>query len=105
MSPNDQRQPNKYTFVYDSIKSVNIIKYFQILFFILLTLQLFGGTKSCVISPACTQNRCNSVPANKSHKHTAKSTPPDTKWFLSYLECSLCGYNKQFTRPPCPVST
>lgn len=27
-----------------------------------LTLQVFGGTSSWVISPACTQNRCNSAP-------------------------------------------
>lgn len=50
-----------------------------------LTLHEFGGTRSCVISPACTQKRCNNVPLYKSHKHTAKSTPPDSKCDLSYL--------------------
>lgn len=51
-----------------------------------LTLHEFGGTRSCVISPACTQNLCSRDPLYKSHKQTAKSTPPESKWALSYLE-------------------
>lgn len=50
-----------------------------------LTLQEFGGTKSCVISPAWTQKRCNNAPLYRSHKQTAKSTPPESKCALSYL--------------------
>jgi len=58
----------------------------------MLTLaHVFGGTRSCVISPAWTQNLCNNVPAYKSHKQIAKSTPPDNKWDLSYLGCIWCG--------------
>lgn len=51
-----------------------------------LTLHEFGGTSSCVISPACTQNRCSNEPLYKSHKQTAKSTPPESRWDLSYLQ-------------------
>lgn len=50
-----------------------------------LTLHEFGGTRSCVISPAWTQKRCNKVPLYKSQRQTAKSTPPDSKCDLSYL--------------------
>lgn len=42
-------------------------------------LHVLGGTSSCVISPACTQNRCSSWPLYRSHRQTAKSTPPDSR--------------------------
>lgn len=89
-----------------------------------LTLHEFGGTNSCVISPAWTQNRCNNAPLYRSHKQTAKSTPPESRCDLSYLKrklqwkfwngnskyfikciylgCANDGHNKQLTLPRCP---
>lgn len=60
----------------------------------ILTLHEFGGTSNWVISPACTQKRCNNVPLYKSHRQTAKSTPPDSKCDLSYL--NTCTKNKSY---------
>lgn len=80
-----------YTFLYAILKLKIINGWISKNEAVTLTLQLLGGTKSWVISPACTQNLCRSVPEYKSHKQTAKSTPPETKKFLSYLECWLWG--------------
>lgn len=81
------------------------LAYFHKLFVALLTLHELGGTRSWVISPAWTQNLWISVPEYKSHKHTAKSTPPETRWDFSYRWCRWWGYNRQFTRPACPNSS
>lgn len=48
--------------------------------FFKLTLQFSGGTKSCVISPPCTQKMCFISPEKMSQIMTEKSTPPETKY-------------------------
>lgn len=83
-------QQSKYFFVReaDGKKTLRIAIYlysFDWKMMNVLTLHAFGGTSSCVISPACTQKRCNSAPLYRSHRQTAKSTPPESRCALSYL--------------------
>lgn len=132
MWPNGLMPPSKYFFEYEATQRketvFNISVPMMRSIYSILTLHEFGGTSNCVISPACTQNRCNNVPLYKSHKQTAKSTPPDNKCDLSYLKankrrhskwdcwlhllsysmkvvnylgCANDGHSKQLTRPRC----